>query len=438
MAERQRGAGIASAAETAASVLHGAGARSTGFVTEAGQRMRDQVIDLIPLLRDQAAEAERHRALTEETAAALSKAGVFDIATPVEFGGYALGARDMVEVLAAVGRGDGSAAWVASAASGNHVMVLAYPQQAIDEVFAGSNSWIGPLVAGASLFGTRVGKARKVDGGWAVRGKWEFGSGCRHAAWSLVGVEADAGDGVPARGQVILSRDQYRILDDWQVMGLGATSSNTLVVDEELFVPDHRFLSMADLPQRMNELRSKYQGAGFLWGAQARVLAVTLATAANALGMARGALECFADQAGRRKPFNLPYPTVADAASTQVTAGRARAALNVAQATIERHADAVDERSLCGEDFSEEEASEYHMDLIFAIRLCAEATDAVQIALGSSTVSLSNPIQRFARDLRVLSTHGAIRFDPMAEINGRDILGLEPFRMFAGGLPNVG
>lgn len=429
---------MTSAAEADTPVLIGAGGRSTGFLTDAGRRLRDEVVDLIPLLREQAPEAERLGALTDKTAAALSRVGVFDVATPVEFGGYALGARDLVEVIAAVGRGDGSAAWLASAVSGNHVMVLAYPQQAVDEVFADSKTWTGPLVVGASLFATRVGEARRVDGGWAVRGRWGFGSGCKHAAWAMVGVEVDNGGDAPARGQVILSRDQYRILDDWHVMGMSATSSNTLVADEEVFVPEHRFLRMADLPHRLDGLRGRYQGAGFLWGSQARVLAVTLATAANALGMGRGALECFADQARKRKPFNLPYATVADAASTQVTAGRARAMLNVAQAMIERHADAVDERSLCGQDFSEDEASEFHMDLIFAIRLCADAADALQVALGSSTISMSNPVQRFVRDLRVLSTHGAVRFDPMAEINGRDVLGLEQIRMFAGGLPNVG
>ncbi|KUO10295.1 hypothetical protein AQJ58_20235 [Streptomyces sp. DSM 15324] len=42
-----------------------------------------------------------------------------------------------------------------------------------------------------------------------------------------------------------------------------------------------------------------------------------------------------------------------------------------------------------------------------------------------------NPIQRFARDARVLATHGALRLDPMAEINGREVLRLPPFPLIA-------
>jgi hypothetical protein len=78
------------------------------------------------------------------------------------------------------------------------------------------------------------------------------------------------------------------------------------------------------------------------------------------------------------------------------------------------------------------------MDLVYAVKLCADAIDRLQLTLGSSTVALKNPIQRFARDVRVLATHGAIRFDPLAELSGRQTLGLEPFPMFAVGVPQVG
>ena len=40
-------------------------------------------------------------------------------------------------------------------------------------------------------------------------------------------------------------------------------------------------------------------------------------------------------------------------------------------------------------------------------------------AVGSSTVNLRNPIQRFARDMRVALTHRSTRLDPTAEISKR-------------------
>jgi hypothetical protein len=55
----------------------------------------------------------------------------------------------------------------------------------------------------------------------------------------------------------------------------------------------------------------------------------------------------------------------------------------------------------------------------------------------SSVVSLKNPIQRIARHMRVLPAHGAIRFDPLAEFNGRRLLGPEPLPLFADGVPRL-
>lgn len=413
-----------------------AGRRANGLSVD-GQQLCEALEALVPFLREEAVVAEKQGFLTDAVVARLSELRVFDILTPREYGGYAMSARDMVEVIQAVGRGDGSAAWLVSASTGNHIMVLAYPQRAIDEVFAQLAGWQGPIVIGASLFATQVGEARPVEGGLMVRGRWGFGSGCHHSAWAMVGIEFEEA-GRRRRGQVLLSSDQYQILDDWKVSGLSATGSNTLVIDDEIFVPDYRFVDMAELSDKMASLRGRFEGDGFTWGPQARVVAVALSSAGNALGMARGALDCFIEQVPKRKPFNLPYATVADMPSTQVTAGKVRAMISVAGAAIERIADEVDSWGAAGEDFTDEEASHRHMDVTFAIRLCAEAVDAMQIALGSSTVSLHNPIQRFARDLRVLSTHGAVRFDPMAEIDGRSVLGLPPHDMFAGGLPNVG
>lgn len=402
-----------------------------------GRVIRDAARDLVPLLRRNALEGEEIGALTAETLEAMHEADVFKIMLPPERGGDALGARDTVEVTAALAEGDGAAAWTVFVAGGIRNL-LGFPEQAVEEVFKEADTWVGPLAVGASVFSPVVGAARAVEGGFLVSGKWAFGSGCKHAAWAVVGVGYEDAEGHPRRAMALLRREQYTILDDWHVMGLKGTSSNGIAVEGEVFVPEHRVLDMADLPATMNRVRERYSGLGFLNGTRALMIITCLSNVAVALGMARGTLDCFVEQAQARKPFNLPYPTVADMPSTQVSAGAARAMINVAEAVILRHADEVDRRALAAEEFTSEEESELTMDLVYAVRLCGEAIDRLQLTLGSSTVSSKNPIQRFARDVRVLATHGAIRFDPMAEISGRQVLGLEPLSMFAGGLPQVG
>jgi alkylation response protein AidB-like acyl-CoA dehydrogenase len=153
--------------------------------------------------------------------------------------------------------------------------------------------------------------------------------------------------------------------------------------------------------------------------------------------MARGALAAFIEQAPKRKPFNLPYPTVADMPSVHVAAGRARAMIDTAAAVIEGWASEVDARAEQDLSFGPDEESQITLALAYASSLCEEAINNLQKTMGSSTASLNNTIQRFVRDARVLNSHGALRLDPQAEITGRRLLGLEPFLMMGGSVPDV-
>lgn len=405
------------------------------WFTERGREIRDRVRELAPLIRAHAQESERIAALTPEVLNALDDAGIYRMTMPFEWGGYALGARDLVEVVRALGEADGSAGWAAFVGVGLKNL-LALDDAVVEEVRADTIGWVGPVIVGASVFSTKVGGATKTEGGWMVTGQWAFASGCKHAKWALVGVEFDpavaAGTG---RGVVLLQRDQYEIVDDWDVMGLSGTASNSLRSVGEVFVPGHRFMDLVEYPLRFAQLRERYSGPAFQALGLSQLVSVSLADVAIALGMAQGALTSFAEQASRRKPFSLPYPTVADMPSAQVAAGKALAMTNAAAAVIESMADQLDARSAAGLDFSPEEESEVSLGVAFAASLCEDAINLLQKTLGSSTVSRSNPIQRYVRDVRVLTSHGAIRLDPQAEQNGRRVLGLEPFAMFGGAVP---
>ena len=77
------------------------------------------------------------------------------------------------------------------------------------------------------------------------------------------------------------------------------------------------------------------------------------------------------------------------------------------------------------------------MDFAHAGNVCGQAIDMLQLAVGSSTISEKNPIQRFARDARVALTHGSTRLDPLAELNGRDMLDQPPLSGFSGAIPGI-
>ncbi|MFZ3118176.1 MAG: acyl-CoA dehydrogenase family protein [Variovorax sp.] len=405
------------------------------LVTETGARIREQVSALIPLMRRNALEGERIGAMPRETLEALHRTGAFVLTTPVELGGHALGIRDVVDIVAEMGRGDGAAGWLGFVAGGVRNL-LGFPELALQELSETGRQAIGPWAVGASIFSTKVGEARSVDGGLMVKGTWHFGSGCKHAAWAAVGVELMGPQG-PRRGMVLLERKQYEILDDWKVMGMRGTCSNSLRTTDETFVPQHRFVDMAELPGRMDALNGRYEGLAYRVDARGLMMITNLTNMAVTYGMARGALDCFIEQAKKLKPFNLPYPTIADAASTQMVAAKAVAMIDMTRAVLHEMAEIVDRSAIDGAGLSLDQESQMQMNSVYGRQLCDDAVSMLQLCLGSSTVGEGNPIQRFVRDIRVANTHGAVRVDPTAELHGRHLLGLPPFAMFAGGLPDV-
>jgi alkylation response protein AidB-like acyl-CoA dehydrogenase len=361
------------------------------------------------------------------------------ISIPVECGGFALGARDVAEIVTAVARGDGGTAWITMIASGFARVVMTFPSQTVHEIYQRSADWPGPIVAGASLFSEKVQHGRKVDGGYIVNagGKWGFGSGCKHAAYVCVGIEYEDAERQKRRGMALLEKGQYHIVDDWHVMGLSASSSNSVATNQDIFVAEQRLVELAQFPQRLDAIRGNYTGAGYRLNGLGLMLYVALETMAIVLGMAWGTFECFVEQAKARKPFNLPYKTLSEMPSMHVTAGKARAMINSAQAVLYSRADQLDAMARQDLTVSPTQEGEFMMDFAHAGSICGQAVDMLQLAIGSSTISENNPIQRFARDARVALTHGSTRLDPLAEITGRQILGQPPFAGFSGAIPGV-
>ncbi|WP_245277166.1 acyl-CoA dehydrogenase family protein [Rhizobium sp. CF080] len=403
--------------------------------TKIGRDIRRKAAELVPLLRKNALEGEKLGALTRESLQALNDIGAFRLTLPTDFGGYALGARDVVEIVSEIGRGDGAAGWMVFVAGGLR-NIISFPDDAVQEIFDCGQSWVGPLAAGASIFATKVGSARPVEGGWMVSGSWHFGSGCKHAKWIAVGVDYECAPGEMGRAMAILNAEQMEIIDNWRVMGMKATSSNSLTVKEEQFVPDRRFMDMREFPMRMDETRRRYSGLASQFDARGLMLLTNLTHMAIVLGMARGALECYIDMAKKQRPFNLPYPSVAEMTSTQVCAAKAYAMIKMAEAVAYRTADTLDRHAIEGIDISHEQEQSMMMEAVHATNSLDGVLGTLQLSIGSATANESNPVQRFARDVRVALLHGAVRLDPTAEIFGRQLMGIAPFPMFAGGLPD--
>lgn len=409
-------------------------APASRYLSDDGRRIAEGVRRLQPRIRELAAQAEQDGRLSPEIIGALTDLGLYRTVVPIEYGGYALGARDIAEIASALGRGDASAGWTFLVACGLR-MVSTFPEPLVDDLYSRLEGHEGPAAAGGSTFAAITGTAVRSEGGWSVEGKWTYVSGNHSAAWLCGGVSWTDGD---RRGHGLIMMDPRDIdrLDDWHVSGMSASDSNSVITTAPIFIPDHHFVDMAQLPFLMGSAFERYSGLAYRAGARASMLSVAVLNVGILVGMAEGAFEVFADLAQKRAPFSPPYPSVAQMPSSQVAAGKARALINVAKATLVQYADQIDDLATQGLDFTADEEAQGSMDLAYAGALCQDAINLCVRILGSSVMTLSNPLQRFSRDAQVILSHGALRLESVSEITGRRLLGQPPFDMFAAGLQN--
>lgn len=208
------------------------------------QEVLDGVRDLLPTFRDRADEAEKLRQVPESSVKSLEETGFFRLLQPRRFDGLEADPVDFFTAVKEIASADGSTGWISSVLGVHPWQVALFSNEAQEAV------WGSDTTTRLSSSYAPTGKAVISDGGYRLSGKWSFSSGSAHASWVLLGGLVFDDDG-PDGGSVVdfktflLPRDQYEIVDVWNVVGLRGTGSNDIVVGET-FVPDPFTLSMSD------------------------------------------------------------------------------------------------------------------------------------------------------------------------------------------------
>jgi 3-hydroxy-9,10-secoandrosta-1,3,5(10)-triene-9,17-dione monooxygenase len=89
------------------------------------------------------------------------------------------------------------------------------------------------------------GKIEQVEGGYSLSGRWEWSSGSDHCSWVMLGAMLPPDDGPPQQIAMLVPRQDYRVVDNWDVAGLKGTGSNDIEV-ENAFIPEHRTHRLAE------------------------------------------------------------------------------------------------------------------------------------------------------------------------------------------------
>jgi 3-hydroxy-9,10-secoandrosta-1,3,5(10)-triene-9,17-dione monooxygenase len=395
-----------------------AGGAFDAAATPAADEIIERLVSLRPWLRGMQSEAERQRRIPQETIERLDAAGIFCLTTPPRFGGADFPAKDLFRIYEALGRGCGATAWTVWAATGGNLWSAAFPDDVVKPLF--DAPWIGNRTCACGGSTRRLsGSARRVEGGWMIRGAWPFATASAHASHAYLAVYYDDSDDSKV-GMVLLPKESYVLRDDWDAMGLAATGSATIAIDQELFVPDERFSTPQRLIERLAEL--KEQGFGLRPGGLSRSI---ISGSGNAVGMAEYALELFIEGTGKKAIAYSPYKRQQDAPVTHLNVGYAQMQIRAARRVAEAALGDIDRLRDENRDVSEEDTVRYHADTAYVWDSCATAIEALFRASGASGISKKQPLQLIARNCRAGSMHAAHNIQTCMENYGRQLCGVE-------------
>lgn len=361
------------------------------------QEVTERVEALLPTLRERAQEAEDLRRIPDESIKDLQATGFFKLLQPRQWGGYAADPVVFYETVRKIASACGSSGWVASILGVHNWHLALFDQQAQNEVW-GEDSEVRISSSYAPM-----GAGTVVDGGYMVKGSWNWSSGCDHADWVFVGGPVIK-DGKPVDfGSFLVPRSEYRIDDVWNVVGLRGTGSNTVVVDE-VFVPSHRFLSyktMNDLtaPGLENNPDAVYK---MPWGT---IHPTTIS--APIVGIAYGAYDAHVEHQGKRVRAAYAGEKAKEDPFSKVRVAEASSDIDAAW------------QQLSGNVADEYELLKQNKEIPFELRLRARrdqvratgrsiaSIDMLFESSGATALANGTPLQRFWRDAHAARVHAA-------------------------------
>jgi alkylation response protein AidB-like acyl-CoA dehydrogenase len=369
---------------------------------------------LQPLLDAHGPEIDRRREVTPEVVEGLFEQDLLRLLLPKSLGGQEIHLVDFCKTTEAVAWGDASVGWFVNQSNVSAATAAAaMPHEAAAAIFDGPRTG---LAWGAKHNGS---KAIRVAGGYRLNGTWSYGSGSRHTKWIGAHSLVQNQDGTPhiRYGRpddrtFLFLREKARIVDDWYVLGLRGTGSDTYSV-EDLFIPDDHAPARDALEERRE--------TGPLYTIISNLLYAT-GFCGVALGLGRRMLETYTELA-RARHSRASINAMAANNAVQKEIGLLEARLSAARAFVHEAANQAYDAAAAGT---------LGVDLRMRLRLATthamnEATD-VSIACyrgaGTTAILDSAPFERRFRDAMSVSQH-LQAMSAHIEMVGRHIIGTE-------------
>ncbi len=368
--------------------------------------------EFVAALAERAEEAESLRRLPEATVADLTDGGFTELLVPAAYGGQQAPFPALFDPVRRMAHGCTSSAWTIGFLTLHNWMLALFDEQAQQEAFADR-----PFLAPAPLAPT--GRGRPVDGGIRLTGRWSWATGVMHANWIIVSALCGPDDALfPALA--LLPAGDITVEDVWHTDGMRATGSNDAVVTD-VFVPEHRLVRVTDIYAGTAPGAGLHDSPTYRWP---MVPALALLSAMPALGSAERVTEIYAHRLAERV---LAYEGVMqkDKPIAQARLAGAQVRLRALRGLLADTVGQIETIVAAGDTVDKPVRAQARLA---AAHIVAESKTVIADLMGAGGASihfLSSPMQRFKRDVDVLSGHVVFDYDTARELAGALSLGMK-------------
>lgn len=366
--------------------------------------------DFVARLGERAEEAERLRRLPAATVDEFRRTDLFRLLLPARFGGIQASFPELLQPIRRMAHGCASSAWTLGFYALHNWMLSLFDLRAQEQVFAS-----GPVLAPAPLAPT--GRGTPADGGVRLTGRWSWATGAMDADWVMVGALVERPDRIdPAL--VLVPADRVEVADTWHTAGMRGTGSHDVVVTDVL-VPEHHLVSVADIYTGTAPGARAHDAPTYRWP---MVPALALVASMPVLGAAERVTELFAERLGGRV---LAYSGAAqkDQPAAQIRLASARVRLRALRALVDETAGGIEDLVVRGERVSRAVRAEARLAAAHTVHESKAIIADLVEASGASAQFLSNPMQRFKRDVDIAAGHVVFDYDVSRELAGALAIG---------------
>ncbi len=381
----------------------------------------------LQLMHEAEAMVERIRSRSKETSALgklpdatikeMQEAGFFRIMQPARFGGYELTPQDFFDVQIKLAEGCMSTAWVLGVVAIHNWQLGMFDTRAQQDVWGVDSS----ILISSSYM--PVGKVSVVDGGYMLSGKWGFSSGSKHCQWAFLGamIPPTEKNASADYRTFLVPLGDYTIVDNWDVSGLEGTGSNDIVIEQPVFVPEHRTHRSYDgfagtspgCKENTNPIFTLPFGQVFV-----------RAVCSSSIGALQGALNAYIDINKNRVGLNDGKKVQLNA-EAQMAAANAVAVIDECKIVMNRNFDIMMQAAADSIALPIEQRIKMRFDASLVADKCSKAINDLFIFSGAQGIFKNHPVNKNWLDINAGRTHVANNLFKFGQNLGGTMMGLE-------------